>query len=175
VHLTGAYGLLRLTARPTKLAARVTGAGSIDLSCEEKAAAPASRLTPDVPVIVSVCITCKPPGATESPCVGARMFDATRAAIPAETSGVVVRAVQCLGVCKRPATVAVSAPNGFTFVFGDLNLDTGPAAVATFVAAYRAAEYGFVPWRARPQPLRGGLVARIPASTWSPDDGHPPA
>jgi predicted metal-binding protein len=165
----------RLTARPTRLAARVTGAGSIDLSCEEKADLPASRLTPDAPVIVSVCITCKPPGAIESPCVGARMFDATRAAIAADTPGVVVRAVQCLGVCKRPATVAVSARNGFTFVFGDLSPETGPAAVATFVQAYRAADYGFVPWRARPAQLRGGLVARIPSATWSPDDGHPPA
>jgi predicted metal-binding protein len=165
----------RLTARPTRLAARVTGAGSIDLSCEEKADLPASRLTPDAPVIVSVCITCKPQGAIESPCVGARMFDATRAAIAADTPGVVVRAVQCLGVCKRPATVAVSARNGFTFVFGDLSPETGPAAVATFVQAYRAADYGFVPWRARPASLRGGLVARIPSATWSPDDGHPPA
>jgi hypothetical protein len=25
-----------------------------------------------------------------------------------------------LGVCKRPATVAISAPEGYTFVFGDL-------------------------------------------------------
>ena len=111
-------------------------------------------------MIVSVCITCKPPDATESPCVGARMFDAARAAIPAGTAGVVVRAVQCLGVCKRPATVAVSARNGYTFVF---------------VQMYRVADYGFVPWRARPAPLRGGLVARIPSATWSPDDGHPPA
>lgn len=145
------------------------------MSCEEKADAPRSRLIPDAPVIVSVCITCKPPEATESPCVGARMFDAARAAIPADSPGVVVRAVQCLGVCKRPATVAVSARNGYTFVFGDLNLETGPAAVATFVQAYRVADYGFVPWRARPAPLRGGLVARIPSATWSPDDGHPPA
>jgi len=110
-----------------------------------------------------------------SPCVGALMFDATKAAIPGGTPGVVVRAVQCLGVCKRPATVAVSTRNGYTFVFGDLNVETGPAAIAAFVQAYQVADYGFVTWRARPAPLRGGLVARIPSATWSPDDGHPPA
>jgi predicted metal-binding protein len=87
---------------------------------------------------------------------------------------VTVRPVRCLGVCKRPATIAVSAPDGYTFVFGDLDPQNGPAAVAAFVKSYRQADYGFVPWAARPELLRTRLVARIPSALWSPQDGRPP-
>jgi len=88
---------------------------------------------------------------------------------------VVMRTVQCLGVCNRPATVAVSAQQGYTFVFGDLDPQSGPAAIAAFVKAYQEADYGFVPWAARPELLRSRLVARIPSVLWSPPDGRPPA
>jgi len=87
---------------------------------------------------------------------------------------VLVRSVQCLGVCKRPVTVAVSAPDGYTFVFGDLDPQNGPAAIAEFARLFQSADYGFVPWAQRPDVLRTRLVARIPSVTWSPEDGRPP-
>ena len=127
-------------------------------------------LKPGSPVIVSVCVTCKAAQDTEIR-HGPALIDALRAAL---ADDVAVRPVQCLGVCKRPTTVAVSGAQGFTFVFGDLT----PVAVgdiATFVQSYRAADYGFVPWRQRPEILRRSLVARLPPAAWSPDDGSPPA
>ena len=72
-----------------------------------------------------------------------------------------VRPVQCLGVCKRPTTVAVSGAQGFTFVFGDLT-PVAAGDIATFVQSYRAADYGFVPWRQRagdPAARPGGAAA----------------
>jgi predicted metal-binding protein len=99
------------------------------------------------------------------------------ALIPAlldQAPGVTVRPVQCLGVCRRPATVAVSAQQGYTFVFGDLDPQDGAAAIAAFVKSYREADYGFVPWADRPEALRTRLVARIPSALWSPQDGRPP-
>ena len=87
---------------------------------------------------------------------------------------VLVRTVQCLGVCNRPATVAVSAPNGYTFVFGDLDSQNGQAAIAEFMRLFQITDYGFVPWAQRPEMLRTRLVARIPSVTWSPADGRPP-
>jgi predicted metal-binding protein len=107
--------------------------------------------------------------------LGARLLDALAPALAERAPDVQLRPVQCLGVCKRAGTVAVTAPDGFTFVFGDLDPASAPAALAAFVDAYRAAPYGFVPWRARPEVLRRGLVARIPPAAWSPDDGAPPA
>lgn len=123
-------------------------------------------------IVVSVCTTCKP-SSSENGLPGQNLLAATQAAIDG-SSGVTVRAVQCLGVCKRPATVAVTAPDGYTFVFGDLQADSGAAAIAAFISAYPQANFGLVPWRERAEVLRRGLIARIPPATWSPEDGRPP-
>lgn len=128
---------------------------------------------PGAPTIVSVCVTCRM-SATDQPRVGELMIGALLPALAVQAPAVLVRTVQCLGVCKRPATVAISAPDGYTFVFGDLEPATAPAAIAAFVSSYRSADYGFVPWASRPELLRSRLVARIPSTTWSPPDGRPP-
>jgi predicted metal-binding protein len=131
-------------------------------------------LKPRAATIVSVCVTCRA-SAGEEPRIGTRMHQALAPTLNSSAPDVIVRAVQCLGVCKRPATVSVSAPDGYTFVFGDLDPASGPQAIARFVQLYREADYGFVPWAQRPDLLRTRLVARIPSAEWSPDDGRPPA
>jgi predicted metal-binding protein len=123
-------------------------------------------------VAISVCVTCKASAEDNRP-TGPDLLAATRAAL-GEANGIAVRAVQCLGVCKRPATAAVSAPDGYTFVFGDLQVESGAAALANFARSYRQAKFGLVPWRERADVLRRGLIARIPPLAWSPDDGRPP-
>jgi predicted metal-binding protein len=119
-------------------------------------------------IVVSVCTSCK----SEGDFPAQSLLDAAKAAI-GETN-VTVRAVQCLGVCKRPGTVAITAPDGYTFVFGDLQGETGAAAISAFVSSYSQANFGLVPWRERAEILRRGLVARIPPAIWSPEDGSPP-
>ncbi|WP_022722430.1 DUF1636 domain-containing protein [Rhodopseudomonas sp. B29] len=126
-------------------------------------------VTPDE-VMISVCTTCK--ANDGQPGIGADLFDALQAAIDGGVA--TLRRVQCLGVCKRPATVAVSSPGGYTFLFGDLATDSGPAALASFVTAYREAAYGLVPWRQRAEVLRKGMIARLPPPHWSPEDGRAP-
>ena len=121
-------------------------------------------------VVVSVCTTCK--AADGDQAIGPLLLDATRAAI--DDAGVTVRAVQCLGVCKRPGTIAVTAPDRYTFIFGDLQAETSAAAIAAFVKSYARANLGLVPWRERAEVIRRGLVARIPPAIWSPPDGSPP-
>ncbi|PZA11300.1 DUF1636 domain-containing protein [Rhodopseudomonas palustris] len=130
-----------------------------------------SRSLPGVPVIVSVCTTCK---TTDGVAVGAPMLEAVRAVL-AGSATVQVRAVQCLSACKRAATVAVSSEGGYTFVFGDLDGESGADAVAAFVTSYQGSHYGLVPWRQRPEVLRKGTVVRLPPPQWSPDDGRAPA
>src|SRR6478752_7043348 len=119
-------------------------------------------------VVVSVCITCKT--ADGSAVVGPGMFAAVKAAIGDADASVVVRPVQCLSVCKRPATVAVSSADGYTFLFGDLETESGTAALVSFVKSYQKSNYGLVPWRERAEVLRKGMVARVPPMRWSPDD-----
>jgi predicted metal-binding protein len=133
---------------------------------------PDRALAPNGPVTVSVCITCKTADGGEI--VGPGMFAAVQAALGDEDAHVMVRPVQCLSVCKRPATVAVSSPDGYTFLFGDLQTESGTAALASFVKSYQNSDYGLVPWRERAEVLRKGMVARVPPLRWSPDDGRAP-
>jgi predicted metal-binding protein len=146
-----------------------------DNSTDSPLTAPATdaptRAFPAAPVVVSVCITCK---TADGHVVGPDMFAAVTAALGADNGMVLVRPVQCLSVCKRPATVAVSSADGYTFLFGDLETESGSAALKSFVQSYRTSDYGLVPWRERPQVLRKGMIARVPPLVWSPDDGRPP-
>jgi predicted metal-binding protein len=143
-----------------------------DISGETLLAEPTRTQAPTGPVVVSVCITCK--SADGSAVIGPEMFDAVKAALGDRDAGVLVRPVQCLSVCKRPATVAVTSPDGYTFLFGDLQTDSGTAALLSFVQSYQKSDYGLVPWRERADVLRKGMVARVPPQRWSPDDGRAP-
>ncbi|RJF74112.1 DUF1636 family protein [Rhodopseudomonas palustris] len=125
---------------------------------------------PTGPVVISVCVSCKSADGLNA---GAPMLEAIRAAL-GDTADVGVRPVQCLSVCKRPTTVAVSSADGYSFVFGDLLPETAVAAVAAFAEAYRQSPYGLVPWRQRAEVLRKGMVTRLPPLGWSPDDGRAP-
>jgi predicted metal-binding protein len=143
-----------------------------DILGETLLAEPPRAHAPTGPVVVSVCVTCK--SADGMAVIGPEMFDAVKAALGGTDAGVMVRPVQCLSVCKRPATVAVTSPDGYTFLFGDLQTDTGTAALLSFVQSYRKSDYGLVPWRERADVLRKGMVARVPPLQWSPDDGRAP-
>jgi predicted metal-binding protein len=146
---------------------------SADLrSPDSTQAEPLQPNLPEGPVIVSVCTTCKTgDGGTV---VGPDMFAAVTAALGKDDPSVVVRPVQCLSVCKRPATVAVTSPDGYTFLFGDLQAESGTAALKSFVKFYQKSGYGLVPWRERAEVLRKGMLARVPPMQWSPDDGRAP-
>jgi predicted metal-binding protein len=126
---------------------------------------------PSGPIVVSVCVTCKT--ADSGTVVGPDMLRSVKAAI-GPSDHVQVRPVQCLSVCKRPATVAVTSADGYTFLFGDLQTESGTAALVSFVKSYQNADYGLVPWRERAEVLRKGMVARVPPMRWSPDDGSAP-
>src|SRR3954469_8480007 len=126
---------------------------------------------PSAPTLVSVCITCKT--ADGGSVVGPDMFESVRAALES-SDDVQVRPVQCLSVCKRPATVAVTSADGYTFLFGDLQTESGTAALVSFVKSYQESNYGLVPWRERADVLSRGMVARVPSMRWSPDDGSAP-
>ena len=126
----------------------------------------------DAPVVISICTTCKAQDATAQ-VVGPKLLVAVRDLVPLG-DGIAVRAVQCLGVCKRPTTAAVSGPDRYTFVFADLQPADGATALRDFALSYARSDYGLVPWRERAQVLRRGMVARIPPAIWSPETGEPP-
>ena len=113
-------------------------------------------------VTVFICTSCK--GDDTSPeRPGRLLFDAVTAGLPARAGGgVTVKPVECLGVCKRPCTVALAASGKWTYVVGDLDHAGHADDVIAAALRFRATEDGIVPWRERPQSFRKGLVARIP-------------
>ena len=138
--------------------------------------APIVEATPDAAdtrVVISICTTCKTQDAV-SEVVGPRLLAAVRDIVPPGDGGIAVRAVQCLGVCKRSTTAAVSSPDRYTFVFADLQPDDGATALRDFALSSARSDYGLVPWRERAQVLRRGMIARIPPAIWSPENGEPP-
>jgi len=122
-----------------------------------------SRVADHSLATVYVCITCRrasDPDAEPRP--GALLADATLHA--ARDSGVAVRRVRCLSNCTRGPSAAIRAKGGvdsWTYVFGGLE----PAAADALIEGARllaAASDGLMPWRGRPEPLRRGLIARVP-------------
>jgi predicted metal-binding protein len=109
---------------------------------------------------VYVCITCRREENPdrETP-LGAILAEATARAALGTT--VAVRRVRCLANCSRGASAAMRCNGSWTYIFGGLDPSCGPALIegARLLAA---APLGLMPWRGRPEPLKRGLIARIP-------------
>ena len=76
--------------------------------------------------------------------------------------GLSVRGIRCMSQCKRPCAVALSAPNKFTLLFGDLVPETDVEAILYLAGQYAHSVDGLVPRADRPACLRSGILGRIP-------------
>lgn len=117
------------------------------------------------PVELLICTTCRGQSGSsdaaspDAPRAGQQLYDVLAATPPA---GVAVTPVACLSNCNRGCSVVLRGPGRWTFVYGDLAPDTGPAILRDGVARYRDAPAGLVPWRERPEHFRRHAIARIP-------------
>ena len=117
------------------------------------------------PMILYVCTTCRDADhvvGQATPCAGARLY----AAIEAAPCDPLVRVVpvECLSACKRPCTVSFVAPGKWTYVFGDLPADSAAEIVRLGARLYAEATDGLIPWKLRPDALKKGALARVPAA-----------
>jgi predicted metal-binding protein len=111
-------------------------------------------------VTVLVCSSCRRDGDSETlPRPGSLLVTDSRAA--AAGTGIAVRQVACLGNCKRGLTAAVFRTGCWAYVFGGLAPGSGADLVAG-ARLFATSEDGFMPFRARPEALKRGLVARLP-------------
>ena len=85
-------------------------------------------------------------------------IDAMRAAAG---TGVTVTQVGCLGNCKRGLSAAILRDGCWSYVFGELTPASGDDLVAG-AKLFATSEDGFMPFRARPESLKRGLIARVP-------------
>jgi predicted metal-binding protein len=117
--------------------------------------------------IVYVCVTCQRVGMPESePRPGALLADATISA--AEGTGVAVRRVRCLANCSRGPSAAMRCNGSWTYIFGGLDINCATALIEGARLLATAAD-GLLPWRGRPEPLKRGLIARIPPINFEED------
>jgi predicted metal-binding protein len=116
--------------------------------------------------IIYVCIPCRRVGEPDEPRPGALLAATTAAA--AQGSGVEVKRVACLANCTRGASAAMRANGSWTYVFGGLDPGCG-AALIDGARLLAEAPDGLMPWRGRPEPLKRGLIARMPPLNFTED------
>jgi predicted metal-binding protein len=111
--------------------------------------------------VVHVCITCRRPSDPEDfPRPGAAFARAVAAA--AAGTRIRVRRVRCLANCKRGLSAAIRREGSWSYIFGDLHPTTDAAALIEGATLLAGAEDGVMPWRGRPEPLKRGMIARLP-------------
>lgn len=94
---------------------------------------------------------------------GRALVEAIEARLRDDDRGrVAVTGVDCLAVCKRPCTIALSATNKWTYLIGDLDPDLQVDEIVAAARSFAASENGIVPWRERPASFRKGVIARVP-------------
>lgn len=117
--------------------------------------------------IVYVCVTCRKAGdADDGPRAGLLLAEATAEA--ARGTDVTVRHVECLANCRRSLSAALRKKNSWTYIFGELNAPTDAPALIQGAQLLADAEDGLLPWRGRPDVLKGGLIARVPPVVLGP-------
>ncbi|MEM9631874.1 MAG: DUF1636 domain-containing protein [Pseudomonadota bacterium] len=123
---------------------------------------------------LSVCTRCRNQADRTSDVErpGYRLAERIRSRFPdseAARLGIALRGVRCMSQCKRPCVVALSCPQKFSLLFGDLNASTDVDAILHLSAQYAHAPDGLVLRRDRPEPLRAGILGRIPPLTFGGD------
>jgi predicted metal-binding protein len=112
-------------------------------------------------VTIVVCTTCRGAGdADDVPRAGARLAEAV--ARHADPACIHVREAQCLANCQRGPSAVIARPGAWTYVFGGLATEAHAQALLDGANLLAAASDGLMPWRGRPEPLKRGMIARIP-------------
>lgn len=114
-----------------------------------------------------VCTTCSHKSAADGKPIDTAGADLVavleqRLARDPEAAGIEVAPVECLAVCRRPATIALAAAGKWTYLIGDLDAGAHLEDIVAAAKSYRASADGIVPWRERPQTFRKGVIARVP-------------
>lgn len=114
-------------------------------------------------VTVFVCVSCQRTQAGAEAGASIDLVDTLRKGL-AETSAqdVEVTPVDCLAVCKRPITIAITATGKWTYLIGDLVARDHAGEIVQAALSYQRSENGIIPWKERPASFRRGVIARVP-------------
>ncbi|MEH2080326.1 MAG: DUF1636 family protein [Nostoc sp.] len=73
-----------------------------------------------------------------------------------------IQGVECMSACNRSCVIAFTAEGKSTYLFGDLPDDSCASAVLKCATQYYTKPDGLLPWSERPEPLKKGILAKIP-------------
>jgi len=119
---------------------------------------------PRMPIRIYVCTTCKTPDDPSPERAGARLLKSLHEVTQTHQSDVIIEGVECLSVCKRPCTIAFADQNKWTYIYGDFTADDSAEQILACASLYAHAADGLIPWKERPDALKKGVIARLPAS-----------
>jgi len=116
---------------------------------------------------ILVCVLCRPPELPrDRPRPGRALFEAIENIALRDHQPFPIRPVECMSGCRRHCTVALQAPGKITYMFGDLPADDESAKqVLACAALHLASADGLMARADRPERLRAGILARLPALT----------
>ena len=118
-------------------------------------------MTTEVLVCVLCCSADRP---RDLPRPGRDLFEAIENIALRDDLPFPIRPVECMSGCRRDCTVALQAPGKMSYFFGDLSADdTSAEHVLACAALHQASMDGFMARDARPERLREGILARLPA------------
>ncbi|WP_353930814.1 DUF1636 family protein [Okeanomitos corallinicola TIOX110] len=73
-----------------------------------------------------------------------------------------IQEVECMSACSRSCVVAFASAGKLTYLFGDLPTENCAEAILECASKYYSRTDGVLPWSERPEPLKNGILARIP-------------
>ncbi len=126
---------------------------------------------------IIVCTTCRVNGTSrEEPADGLGLFDAVQAALWAAEAedgaplNLQLREQRCMSGCNRACTLALQGAGKWTYYWGDLapDADTAAAVLACARMHLHSAD-GVLDWQSRPERLKSGVLARLPATAVVPE------
>lgn len=125
-------------------------------------------------ITVFVCVSCRRTNADGEGfhLPGRPMAEALQARLSGDPN-VTVTPVECLSVCNRPCTIALSGPDRWTYVVGNLDTETHLDQIADYARAFQRSETGVIPWKERPEAFRKGVVSRVPPLGFSHPEQDP--
>jgi predicted metal-binding protein len=74
----------------------------------------------------------------------------------------IIQEVECMSACSHSCVVAFAGTGKITYVFGDLPPQNSTEAILHCANKYYAKPDGLLPWSERSEPLRKGIIAKIP-------------
>lgn len=113
-------------------------------------------------VTVFVCVACRKDGDADNRPGELLLSELNARLSPEDREVIAIEPVDCLAVCKRPATVALAGEGKWTYVIGDIGAEGEVDELIDSARRFAASENGVVPWKDRPNAFRKGVVSRTP-------------